>query len=107
MAASACAESSQPLANGTLAVSCCAPDRKPAVDAEGNVNFLCAECAPGLAQVKRKRVLSGRVSHWPMPRARPRCQVGNACVKCDSVNVPMVLVLLLGSLLVVIVFHRV
>jgi hypothetical protein len=38
-------------ASNLTAVSCCAPDRRPAVDENGRVNLLCGECAAGLTAV--------------------------------------------------------
>jgi hypothetical protein len=47
-----------PGANTTVVLSCCAPDRLPATDADGNANLLCARCAPPLKNVSAGHALA-------------------------------------------------
>ncbi len=45
--------------NSTVtAYSCCAPDRRPAIDASGAINLLCATCRDGLSQAPAARTRS-------------------------------------------------
>jgi hypothetical protein len=91
----------QPVPNGSIAVSCCAPKRLPAVDENGRINLLCAECAAGLIQVPRAR-RSAPAASRPTGAA---AQIGNRCIPCNSVNGGALFGVIVASYVVVCVFH--